>query len=323
MIQRRMVLLILLVLVAGCSQKQESPPQDEIVVQLKWEHGVQFAGMYAAQVQGFYAEENLAVTFEPGGVGVVLEDRLFDGTADFVVMGATEALVGRANGQPHKAIAVINQVSPLVYFAKADAGITSPHDFAGRRVLVYPDDNVLPIMLARNGVDPDTLVVVEPQDFALADFYEDRVEIVTGYLTNEVLIAQRAGYDLAIVYPDDFGVHVYSDCLVTTDELIAHDPDLVARFLRATLRGWRYAIENPDTAADLALDHNSALDPEREHEAMRIIVALVYTGQSEIGWMQAEKWQSMYDMLPALGLIETATSLQDAYTMDFLQQVYE
>ncbi len=134
----KLSLLILLVVtgVTACKPQVIEQPLDEITVQLKWMHQSQFAGFYAADLNGYYEDENIKVSFIEGGPTVDMIAAVLDGSAQFAVAAADELIVDRANGREALAVATVYQISPQVFVADAGSGITIPEDFRGKKILV-------------------------------------------------------------------------------------------------------------------------------------------------------------------------------------------
>ena len=107
------VLLLTIALCAACGPQEVEQPPDEVTVQLKWTHQTQFAGMYAADDKGFYADENIRAAFHPGGHGISPVDLVLTDANDFGITSAGEFLTARAQDKPLTAIAVIYRISPL------------------------------------------------------------------------------------------------------------------------------------------------------------------------------------------------------------------
>ena len=321
---KRIGLILMLSILAfqmfGCASSQ-TEASDQVSVQLKWVHSVQFAGMYLAEQKGFYADENIAVTFEEGGPTVALLEGVTSGRNDFGIVNGTEILLTVSTGIDIKAIAVVFRINPSVYFTMADSGIETPEDFTGKKVERGSTDFVLPAMMSNLGIDMDQIQTMPP-DLGMEAFYSGEVDIVLGYLTNEVITARSKGYKLKIFYPDNYGVHVYNDIIITTARLIDGNPGLVERFLRATLRGWRYAIENPDEAVAITLQYDDTLDKAHLELVMEAQVPLIHTGIDDIGYMRGEVWEDMYQMMLAQGILEVPLDPETAYTMEFLHRVY-
>jgi len=316
------LLLLAITFLAACGPQEVEKPPEEVTVQLKWLHQSQFAGFYAADQNGYYADEGLAVTFLEGGPDIDVQAPVLDGTAQFGIDAADALILARAEGKPVRAVATIYRRSPLVFVARADSGISRPEDFVGQSVLIslshIPTQRA---MMARVGIDPDQYTLVSvPQDVAL--FASGEAPVWAVYLTGSIYILKEAGYELNIIYPDDYGVHFYADTVFTTDDFIAANPELVLRFLRATLKGWTYAVENPDAIGPMVLQYEPDADAEVETVKMEASLPLIHTGQDQIGWMRAEVWQGMHDVLLEQGILDEPLDMDKVYTMEFLHEIY-
>jgi len=229
-------LLIVLIALSACAPMATPTRALTLVtVQLRWTHQAQNAGSYAADQKGYYAAEGLVVSFLEGGTQVDLTESVLDNKAQFGVTGADALIVERAAGKPVRAIATIYRRSPLVFIALANSGITRPQDFVGKTIHI--GETAVPTlhaMMARVGIARDRYTEVY-FGTDLAPLIEGRVHVWTGFLTNQPLTLEKAGYKYNLIYPDNYGVHFYGDTIFTTDDLIAQNPDLVRRFLHATL----------------------------------------------------------------------------------------
>lgn len=310
--------------VAGCGLQEIEEPPDEVSLQLKWVHQAQFAGFYVAQEKGYYAEENIEVTFIEGGPGIDTVEQVAAGAGDFGVVAPDAILVQRSQGKPVVAIAVVYRRSPMAFVALAESGIDRPADFLGQTVAIGGNiDATLPFeaMLKRLGLDIHQ-VEIAPSSYDYTAFYSGEVDIVSAYSTGGLIRMRQAGYQLNLIWPSDYGVHLYADTLITTDELVSENPELVIRFLRATLRGWRKAIEDPEGAVAATLQYAKEADLELQTQMMEVSLPLVHTGEDQIGWMRDEIWFGMHDMLLERGILPAPLDLDHVYTMKFLEEIY-
>ncbi|HET7145181.1 MAG TPA: ABC transporter substrate-binding protein [Anaerolineales bacterium] len=315
------ILFCLLVSLAGCT-KIEAPELTLITVQLSWFHQAEFAGFYAAEQQGYFAEEGLQVSFLEGGPEVDFIAPVVNSTAQFGVAQPADLILARAAGKPVRSIAVIYRRSPIVFFSHADLGITRPQDFVGKKIRsAITLDQTLRATMARAGIRPDQYEVVYlPGDVSL--FASREVPIWVGFINIIALDVQRDGYKINIIYPDDYGIHFYGDVLITTDDLIAQDPDLVQRFTRAALKGWTFAVENPDTIGKFVQKYNTDADEALENERMIASLPLVNTGEDFIGWMKLEVWSGMEQTLREQNVLTIPLEVEQVYTMQFLETIY-
>lgn len=316
-----LLILLAFMVVSACGTSQVAPPPDEISVRLKWLHGVQFAGFYIAEQKGFFEEENLSVTLLEGGLDFDEIDLVATGQDDFGIVAGPQILVARSVDVPVKAVATIFRIDPSVYFALTESGIERPQDFIGKRVIVNPADAKLPVMLKNVGIDMDQINAVPPSS-DLETFYSGEVEVWSGYITNQVVRARLDGYEINVIFPGDYGVHTYGDCIITTDEMIQEKPELIKRFLRAVLRGWRYAIENPEEATAATARYSETNDDAFLLASMEAQIPLIHTGEAPIGWMEGEAWQSMYSFLIAHKNLADVVAVEDVYSMWFLEDLF-
>ena len=235
---------------------------------------------------------------------------------------ADELIVARHGGSPVRAIAVVYSRSPLVFVAEAGSGIENPYDFVDQTILAGINSiATLHAMMAFVGIPQERYSVLTlPFDLDLFETGETAVWSV--YLTGSIRVLQDAGFDLNIIHPDDYGVHFYADTIFASDEFLDTKPDLVTRFLRASLAGWQWAIANPEEAAALALHYDDALDLQTQTEQMVASIPLVLTGRNPIGWMLEGTWRGMHDMLLQQKLIGPM-DVGSLYTMQFLEAIYD
>jgi NitT/TauT family transport system substrate-binding protein len=175
--------------------------------------------------------------------------------------------------------------------------------------------------MARVGIQADQYEIVYlPGDVSL--FASREVPVWVGFINVIALDVQRAGYKINVIYPDDYGIHFYGDVLITTDELIAQDPDLVQRFTRALLNGWTYAVENPETIGGFVQKYNPDAEEALENARMIASLPLVNTGEDHIGWLKPEVWASMAQTLREQDILTDPLDIEQVYTLQFLEEVY-
>lgn len=145
------------------------------------------------------------------------------------------------------------QIPPPVLFALADSGIQELEDMAGRRVAIKGEiwRDIVHSTLTNAGMSPSEIVEVEVEHDKMEMLYNGEVDVWTGFAHDEPVEARLAGYDLNLIFAADYGVGSYEELLSVHQDTLAQNPDLVSRFVRASLRGWQYAVEHPDEAAEI------------------------------------------------------------------------
>jgi NitT/TauT family transport system substrate-binding protein len=319
---------VLLIAVVACEPQQAKRVPDEVTLQLKWVHLPQFAGFYMAQEKGYYTKENIKVTFLEGGQGIDNAESVISGKADFGVVAPEDVLIKRSQGAPLTAIAAIYRRSAVVYLSKADSGIVRPSDFLGKKVAAAGTAGAIRdfefqfyALIKKLGLDSKKLKIVTYDPDYVA-FYKGEVDVTAAFATGGLIKMRQKGLKLNIIWPSDYGIHFYSDTLATTDRLIAENPGLVSRFLRASLKGWQDAIEDYKQAVNVTLKYSQIKDPELQTAMMEAMLALVHTGEDRIGWMKPERWQGMYKILFEQRLLARPFDVSQAYTLQFLKEIY-
>ncbi len=238
--------------------------QETVTLQLKWVTQAQFAGYYVAEAKGFYAEENLAVTIKPGGPDIAPEQVAAGGGADVITTWMAAALAARERGVPLVNIAQPFKGQGLSFTCRKDMGVTSTADFPGKTLGVWFFGNEYPFYawMAKLGLATDGSaggVTVLKQAFDVEALLQKQAACISVMTYNEygqVLAGGLTPDDLVTFRYAEEGVRVLEDGLYVLESNLA-DPafrDKMARFVRASMKGWKYAEENPEEAAQIVVD---------------------------------------------------------------------
>ncbi|TAK64193.1 EAL domain-containing protein [Methylobacter sp.] len=305
--------LAILLCLALCSSSlsAESALPEKVSLQLKWLHSFQFAGYYAAKEKGYYAEENLDVTIReriPGisNIEQVLKDESQYGVAD------TGLLEQRLDGKPLVVLASIFQHSPLVYLTLKDSGIDSPYELRGKRVMEDSYDNApLLAMLYEAGISTNEFTHLE-NTFNPDDLINGKTDAMVSYLTDQVDYFKKKGIEINIINPRNYGVDFLSDNLFTTEQEIDRHPERVRRFLRASLKGWDYALKHQDELIRIILDKynpENRLSADHLRFEAQVTVKMILPETVTIGHTDIKRFQRMADTYRQLGLISSTDHL--------------
>jgi diguanylate cyclase (GGDEF)-like protein len=301
-----------MLLIAGgaAAQKSASTGFDVIHLQLRWLPQFQFAGYYAAVEKGFYREEGLDVHLHAGEPDRQPVAEVLAGRAQYAE-GNSEILLARLQGIPLVALAAIFQHSPSVLLALRTSGIESAQDLIGKKVMFMDSKNDPDFltMLLNEGLSTSQLTIL-PSSYNFEDLISGKVDAFNSYLTNEPFYLKQRNIDYTVINPRTYRVDFYSDILFTTEAELREHPLRVESMRRATLKGWRYAMEHPDEIIDLLIDKYH-VKKSREHlkfeaEAMR---PLILPDLVDIGHMNPERWRHMADTFSRVGMIGSNYSL--------------
>ena len=249
---------------------------DDVTLQLKWVTQAQFAGYYVAQDKGFYEEEDLDVTIKPGGPDIAPTQVLAGGGADVAVEWMPAALAAREKGLPMVNIAQPFKSSGMMLTCRKDAGIETTDDFKGKTLGVWFFGNEFPFLSWMNKLElptegGDDGVTVLKQGFNVDPLLQNQAACVSTMTYNEYWQVIDAGLtpdDLNVFKYEEQGVATLEDGLYALEENLA-DPafeDKMVRFVRASMKGWKYAEENPDEAAEIVLDNDASGAQTEEHQ---------------------------------------------------------
>lgn len=264
-----------LALAAGSAQAM-----DDVTLQLKWVTQGQFAGYYVALENGFYEEEGLNVTIRPGGPDIAPPQVIAGGGADVIVEWMPAALAAREQGLPLVNIAQPFVRSGMMLTCLADTGITGPEDFPGRTLGVWFFGNEYPFLswMSTLGIPTeggDEGVEVLRQGFNVDPLLQRQADCISTMTYNEYWQVIDAGIsedELVTFKYEDQGVATLEDGLYVLEDRL-EDPEFVermARFVRASMRGWEWAAENPEEAADIVLDYDETGAQTEQHQVRMV-----------------------------------------------------
>ena len=249
---------------------------DKVVVQMKWVPQAQFAGYYVAAAKGYYKEAGLDVTIKPGGPDVSPVQVLAGNQADAIVNWMPDALAAREAGVPLVNIAQIFDKSGLMLTCKKASGVATPADFKGKTLGVWFFGNEYPFYawMAKLGLKTDGSeggVTVLKQAFNVDALLQKQAACISVMTYNEygqVLDAGITPDQLVTFSYRDQGVTVLEDGLYVMEDKLA-DPafaETMVKFVRASMKGWKYAEANPDEAAQIVIDNDESGAQSLEHQ---------------------------------------------------------
>lgn len=257
--------------------QSKRPVLEKVRVQLKWFHQFRFAGYYAALEQGYYADEGLDVEFLERQLNKSVVDQVINGSAVYGI-GDSSLLHELALGKPVVGVAAIFQHNPLVFMSLEESGIVTPEGIKGKKI-VYDANNVLEaplkaLLANAKLTDVDYILNQQADDYRL--FLAKRVDVIAGYLTSQLFYYKQAGVKINLLNPQDYGLDFYGDMLFTSATERQQNPERIERFLRATLKGWKYALDNSESIINLiAKRYHSKLSLDQlrfEAEAIRLLI---------------------------------------------------
>jgi len=307
--------LSLLIIVSGAvvflkSSNNKQNAVDNVSLRLKWLHSSQFSGYYAAEKEGFYKEEGINAKLIPGGAETPSIQIVAGGSEQFGVSGMSQLIEARAQGIPVVALATTYRKNPLIWFG-IDKNIQTPQDLIGKKVGLTVGSNsdlLFRAMLKKTGVNIKDMEIV-PVKYDLALLLEGKVDMYEGYLTDQPIAAELKGYKTYKLNPTEYGIYFYGDTLFTTEKVIQDNPDLVKRFVSASVKGWQFAYDNPEKAVDYVLTYSDQLNREQETLGMKASLELIKSDDKPIGTIEKDVVRQMQELLVDDGIIKSPIDL--------------
>jgi len=315
---------------------------DEVSLQLQWFIQAQFAGYYAALDQGYYDDFCLDVTIVEGGVEIVPQTQLANGDVDFALAWVPKALASREAGANIVNIAQIYQRSGTLQVSFADAGITSPEDFAGKRIGNWGFGNEYEVFaaLGQAGLDPATDVELVGQNFDMLALLEGEIDAAEAMTYNEYAqVLEAVNPETGELYqPEDFnvisyeevGVGMLQDAIWADAERLENDEayrDIATRFVAASMQGWVYCRDNPEACADIVLAAGPTLGASHQLWQMNEVNKLIWPSSNGIGYIDQAAWDRTVEISQNTPNLEGATVLtapptDGAYTNEIVEAAW-
>ena len=216
----------------------------QFTLQLSWQHQFQFAGYYAAKAKGYYQDAGLDITLLPFNIGDEKPvDSVVSGEVDFAI-GDNSLLIDRANFKPVKLLANIIQHNPNILLTLEKSGIQSTHDMPGKKIAFSMRDDATKAMLKSEGLSID-LLQITPQRDPVSALIKGKVDIISAYSSDVLAIFKQRGIGINTISSSHIKHIFYGDNIFTSERLTLNQPEAVQAFIHASLKGWKYALDNP------------------------------------------------------------------------------
>lgn len=308
---------------SGCSPEGVAPGSralDPVVLQTDWFPQPEHGGFYQALAKGYYEEEGLNVTILPGGPNAMSTQKVLSGRAQFAMNRADTIYSLAARDVPIALVMATLQQDPQGILLHAGNPITSLAQLDGQTVMAIPGLTWVQWVQAKYGIKLDVI----PHDFGMERFLQDPAFMQQCLLTNEPYYAEQAGFPTKVLRLSESGFDPYHG-IYCLQSLIEDNPDLVARFVRASIRGWRdFILGDPQPALALIGERNPRMNPafmEYSYNALRehLLVTGPATDGSRVGQLDAARLHNLVADMEALGLADPQSRPAGWYTLRFIE----
>jgi NitT/TauT family transport system substrate-binding protein len=304
---------------------------DKVIFSLNWiPYGLHY-GVFAAEAQGYYRDANINIEIQRGyGSGDTVK-RVATGAATIGMADMASVIAGRGNGLAVKQVAIVLDKSADAIFYLKGAGISQPKDLAGHSLGAAAGEtslNLLPVFAAKVGLDPAKVKVVNltpPAKFPT--LVSKNVDAIVAFLTEEPAIqnaAKKAGVEVGKFVYSDYGVDYYSIGIIAGDEMLKTKGDLVKRIVDATMRGYSWAIKNPEAAADAYSKRFPESSRDLTLAQWKITMQHMLTDVARskgLGFMDEAKVVKTLDLIKKYESGKADITVNDIYSMKYLSKI--
>jgi NitT/TauT family transport system substrate-binding protein len=329
MINRKIIFCLVLFasVLAACSSSSQAEvtPIVEELVQIRLPMGyipnVQYSPFYAAVDLGEYRDVGIEIefdySFETDGVALVGANDL-----QFAVASGEQVLLAREQGLPVVYVMAWYNKFPVGVASKADQGISSIEDLAGKRIglpgLFGASYIGLRALLNEGGLSESDVTLDSIGFNQVEALATDQEEAVVIYVANEYVQLRSLGYDVDLIQVSDY-LSLVSNGLITNEQTIKENPDLVRRMVQATLSGIRYTVNHPMDAFEISTKFVEGLTDADVHVQKEVLEASIQLYQREnLGYSDPESWQNMQEVLLEMGMLTEPLDLEAAFSNEFV-----
>ena len=299
--------------------------QDKVTLRLNWLLYGFHTPFYLGLERGYYKDEKIDLTIGEGQ-GSVRAVQTVGAKGDmFGLADGGSVVAGVAKGAPVKAVMAVTNSSPYSLAVRADAGIKTLKDLEGKTVASAPGEaglQLLPALFARNGVDIDKVKILRVDGAGkMVAVAEKRAEGLMSGLDNQSLTLPKQGVPLIDFAYSKYGTNTVGLTIFTHNDLIKDNPDLVRRFVKATIRSFEAAIKDPEAAIKAGQKVKPDLETELSLEQLKVGIGLMKTDSTKglsTGYFALKDWEDTVELMKKYMALDTTMKAQDFFSNDYL-----
>jgi ABC-type nitrate/sulfonate/bicarbonate transport system substrate-binding protein len=321
---RSTILLIIVLLLAGCTATATPAALTPVTLMLDWVPNTNHTGLFVALREGYFAKEGLQVDIvQPGEV--YAEQAVAGGVADFGISFQEQLTLARADDVPLVSIAAILEHNTSAFAARAGLGAESPADWEGLRYGSFGSPFERPTIAGLMACDGGDVEAVEWIETGFTDplslLQQGQIDLAWIFYGWQGIQAEQLGIELDLVMMEDQFDCIpdyYTPILVASETTIADRPDLVRSFLTAVSRGYTFAADHPEEAAEMLLAAAPELDRDVVLASQRWLSPRYQADAPRWGEQTASRWQAYADWMTGEGILNASPDMTPAFTNEFL-----
>lgn len=319
-----LVLLMAASLLNGCAAAPAETTKEKVTVLLDWTPNTNHTGLYTALERGYYAAEGLDVEIiQPSEGGSA--DLIAAGKGQFGISYQEQVTYARTAKKPLpvKAIAAIIQHNTSGFASPAEKNIKTPKDFEGKKYGGWGspmEESMLKALMQKANADFSKLSVVNIGALNFFESVKNSVDFTWIYYGWDGVAAQVKNFPINFIRLQDVDpmLDFYTPVIIASEDTIAKKPELVKKFLRATAKGYQFAIEKPEEAVKDLLKSAKEVDAAIAAESQKYLASQYIADAKKWGEMKKEIWENYSNWMYDKGLLESKLNVEEAYTNEFL-----
>ena len=312
--------VVFTLLIVGISLNAKSDSH-KISLQLLWKHQFEFAGFYIAKEKGFYKDAGIEVDIKEYDFGTNIVNDVLTGKSD-IGIGRSSLVLDKLSGKEVVLLSALYQSSPYVLISKQRPDLQKIKDFKNKKIMLSDDlESIAAIssmMKIKNIYNTDYKQV--KHSFNIQDLIDDKVDLMTTYLSNEPFHLKEKGVDFKIFDPKDFGFDFYADIVFTSHKYKDKNHINLKKFHDASLKGWEYAFSNIDKTVEIIFKKYNSQKKSKEalkYEA-NILKKLAYQENVKFGDLDEIRINEIANIYKLLGM----SSKTNKYLKDIIYKPY-
>ncbi|MEP6996214.1 MAG: ABC transporter substrate-binding protein [Betaproteobacteria bacterium] len=297
---------------------------DAVSFRLNWYLGGLHAPFYYGKERGFYAAEGIDLTINEGRGSVATVQGVAAGADTFGLADSSSVILTSSKGADIKSVMSVLNSTGYSVVSLAETGIKTPKDLEGKRLAVTPGDPLGQLFLALaayNKLDMSKITLIQVDPAAkVVSVLEKRADGLLGGADDQYFLIKQRGIQPAALRYADYGANIVGMTIVTKTDLIRSNPDLVRRFVRATVKSWEEAKKNPGAAVDATLKVKPDLNRQSQLEQLMVDIDLMDSKNStgRIGWGAQADWDQTLALLKQYRELKTDQPWTTFHTNEFL-----
>src|SRR5271170_899652 len=312
-----LVLLCAVALLSGCSAKKAANGLTPVKFLTDWYPQPEHGGFYDALIKGYYKDEGLDVTIVPGGPYVIVEQQVSANAVQFGMASSDKVLEAVGNDEPLIAIGATMQHDPQGIMVHAASPVLTFADLEGHIVAVRPGSTWFAYLEKRFKFDNLRTI---PATYSVSNFLQDPNYIQQIFVTSEPFFARKSGAQIRTLLISDTGYDPYR-VFVTSTQFLTEHPEIVGKFVRASLRGWRDYLNDPTAANETISKLNPAMSRDQmafTYQALKDGKFITGADPNQLGQFDPARWTTMYQQLLDLKILPKPFDPTAAYTQAFV-----